>query len=441
MELGPVSTMMYGDRWSDCTYMPDTMGLQPGPCGNGQDSQLLDDTLDYRPSYVGANGQSPVLPAGGGAGGTTLGGGSVGGSVSAADLCGGPVGGWTTTGHVHGGNPSSGGLGQDLGASPYSLHYGGMCSDPAYRWFHPTPDMLSYSALALGSMGGGGMDPLQGQLPVGSDPSPLLSEAGDLGEPPALAASPHQESPALPTGSTPLVTPSSVSPGSMRPLLGPASPNGSESSKPSVDLAVDDSNSEDEDGCDLKGDDLGAGGAQNRDGGGTSGPGSQQQPQKKRKRRVLFSKAQTYELERRFRQQRYLSAPEREHLASIIRLTPTQVKIWFQNHRYKTKRARQEKGLDGSAGAGNPLPSPRRVAVPVLVRDGKPCQPGSLKGADGSSSVLQPPQPGGAVPFAGDLGSAAAAAAVATCMGSLGGSVMPTYSHQMMPHQPRHWWY
>lgn len=58
---------------------------------------------------------------------------------------------------------------------------------------------------------------------------------------------------------------------------------------------------------------------------------------KKRKRRVLFSKAQTYELERRFRQQRYLSAPEREHLASIIRLTPTQVKIWFQNHRSVTK--------------------------------------------------------------------------------------------------------
>jgi len=60
---------------------------------------------------------------------------------------------------------------------------------------------------------------------------------------------------------------------------------------------------------------------------------------KKRKRRILFSKAQTYELERKFRQQRYLSAPEREHLASLIRLTPTQVKIWFQNHRYKTKRS------------------------------------------------------------------------------------------------------
>lgn len=218
---------------------------------------------------------------------------------------------------------------------------------------------------------------------------------------------------------------------------GPASPNDSECSKPSVDLAVDDSNSEDEDGSDLKGDDL-AGGAQSRDGSGGGPPGPGQQPQKKRKRRVLFSKAQTYELERRFRQQRYLSAPEREHLASIIRLTPTQVKIWFQNHRYKTKRARQEKGLDGSAGAGNPLPSPRRVAVPVLVRDGKPCQPGSVGGLKGSSAdgaVLPPP--GGPVPFPGDLGSAAAA--VATCMGSFGGSVMPTYSHPMIPPQPR-WW-
>nr|XP_053648209.1 homeobox protein BarH-like 2 [Cherax quadricarinatus] len=68
---------------------------------------------------------------------------------------------------------------------------------------------------------------------------------------------------------------------------------------------------------------------------------------RKRKRRILFSKAQTYELERRFRQQRYLSAPEREHLASLLDLTPTQIKIWFQNHRYKTKKMIRERGLDG----------------------------------------------------------------------------------------------
>ena len=108
---------------------------------------------------------------------------------------------------------------------------------------------------------------------------------------------------------------------------------------------------------------------------------------KKRKRRVLFSKAQTFELERRFRQQRYLSAPEREHLASLIRLTPTQVKIWFQNHRYKTKRAAHEKGMEHhhhhqNLTTSNNLHSPRRVAVPVLVRNGRPCI-----GTQGASSI------------------------------------------------------
>lgn len=111
---------------------------------------------------------------------------------------------------------------------------------------------------------------------------------------------------------------------------------------------------------------------------------------KKRKRRVLFSKAQTYELERRFRQQRYLSATEREHLASLIRLTPTQVKIWFQNHRYKTKRARHEKAAAQEYHHQHPpppaLPSPRRVAVPVLVRDGRPCIASSAGSSKESST-------------------------------------------------------
>uniref|UniRef100_A0A3Q3XIH1 Homeobox domain-containing protein n=1 Tax=Mola mola TaxID=94237 RepID=A0A3Q3XIH1_MOLML len=77
---------------------------------------------------------------------------------------------------------------------------------------------------------------------------------------------------------------------------------------------------------------------------GSPGPGCAEPATRRgRKRRVLFSKAQTSELERRFRQQKYLSAPEREHLAGLVRLTPTQVKIWFQNHRYKMKRARGER--------------------------------------------------------------------------------------------------
>uniref|UniRef100_A0AAG5DJ44 Homeobox domain-containing protein n=1 Tax=Anopheles atroparvus TaxID=41427 RepID=A0AAG5DJ44_ANOAO len=91
---------------------------------------------------------------------------------------------------------------------------------------------------------------------------------------------------------------------------------------------------------------------------------------KKRKRRILFSKTQTFELERRFKQARYLSAPEREHLANMINLTPTQVKIWFQNHRYKTKRAQTEKSTGYVLGAS----PPKKINPPVLVRDGKPCQ-------------------------------------------------------------------
>ena len=73
----------------------------------------------------------------------------------------------------------------------------------------------------------------------------------------------------------------------------------------------------------------------------------------RRKRRVLFSQAQVFELERRFKQQKYLSAPKREHLAQMIGLTPTQVKIWFQNHRYKTKKADKEKDEDGADDSGS----------------------------------------------------------------------------------------
>lgn len=63
---------------------------------------------------------------------------------------------------------------------------------------------------------------------------------------------------------------------------------------------------------------------------------------KRKRRRILFSKTTTFELERRFRQQRYLSAQEREQLAELLKLTSTQVKIWFQNHRYKQKKAVHE---------------------------------------------------------------------------------------------------
>ncbi|XP_034040881.1 NK3 homeobox 3 [Thalassophryne amazonica] len=79
----------------------------------------------------------------------------------------------------------------------------------------------------------------------------------------------------------------------------------------------------------------------------------------KKRSRAAFSHAQVHELERRFNEQQYLSGPERADLAGALKLTETQVKIWFQNRRYKSKR-RQESACSISA---------RRVAVKVLVRD------------------------------------------------------------------------
>jgi hypothetical protein len=134
----------------------------------------------------------------------------------------------------------------------------------------------------------------------------------------------------------------------------------------------------------------------------------------RRKRRVLFAQAQICELERRFKQQRYLSAPERERLAVCIGLTPTQVKIWFQNHRYKTKKALKDRShaeMSTSPSSSNKSSphgtdaadrhqhmshqSPKKVAVPLLVKDGKRCSsrsgevvaPGAGNGENGATAA------------------------------------------------------
>ncbi|PWA25525.1 hypothetical protein CCH79_00020839 [Gambusia affinis] len=97
----------------------------------------------------------------------------------------------------------------------------------------------------------------------------------------------------------------------------------------------------------------------------------------RRKRRVLFSQAQVFELERRFKQQKYLSAPEREHLASLIHLSPNQVKIWFQNHRYKLKRQAKDKAAQQQQEeAGGQSAASRRSSArsPLLSKADRSCR-------------------------------------------------------------------
>ncbi|GFY77540.1 homeobox protein Nkx-3.2 [Trichonephila inaurata madagascariensis] len=110
-------------------------------------------------------------------------------------------------------------------------------------------------------------------------------------------------------------------------------------------------------------------------------------PRKKRSR-AAFSHAQVFELERRFSHQRYLSGAERADLAQALKLTETQVKIWFQNRRYKTKRRQLQQELGAS------MSSARRVAVKVLVKDDQVLYQPEEIGA--RSSMLYPsfPMPG-----------------------------------------------
>ncbi|XP_060947852.1 NK2 homeobox 4b [Limanda limanda] len=94
----------------------------------------------------------------------------------------------------------------------------------------------------------------------------------------------------------------------------------------------------------------------------------------RRKRRVLFSQVQVLELERIFKQQKYLSAPERDHLAGLIHLSANQVKIWFQNHRYKLKRQSKDKTpapAPGGGAGGAGLSRSSSSGSPVLSKTGK----------------------------------------------------------------------
>ncbi|KAK6103855.1 Homeobox domain family protein [Brugia pahangi] len=73
---------------------------------------------------------------------------------------------------------------------------------------------------------------------------------------------------------------------------------------------------------------------------------------RRRKARTVFSDQQLQGLEKRFETQRYLSTPERIELATILNLSETQVKTWFQNRRMKHKKIVRKQG-DGCISKGD----------------------------------------------------------------------------------------
>lgn len=91
-------------------------------------------------------------------------------------------------------------------------------------------------------------------------------------------------------------------------------------------------------------------------------------PHSNRRRRTAFTSEQLLELEREFHAKKYLSLTERAHLAHTLRLSESQVKIWFQNRRAKWKRVKGQRtvgysnGSSSGSGTGG-----HKIHVPIPV--------------------------------------------------------------------------
>ncbi|CAD5216052.1 unnamed protein product [Bursaphelenchus okinawaensis] len=82
----------------------------------------------------------------------------------------------------------------------------------------------------------------------------------------------------------------------------------------------------------------------------------------RRRQRVLFTPEQIQTLEERFENTKYLTPNERDRLAEKLGLTSTQIKIWFQNRRYKRRRIDQDLALQ-SVGLGLGVPLGESIAM------------------------------------------------------------------------------
>uniref|UniRef100_A0A3Q2EHC6 Posterior neuron-specific homeobox n=1 Tax=Cyprinodon variegatus TaxID=28743 RepID=A0A3Q2EHC6_CYPVA len=110
------------------------------------------------------------------------------------------------------------------------------------------------------------------------------------------------------------------------------------------------------------------------------GKSSPPQGEKSRRIRTAFTLEQLQVLERSFQRSHYLSVLERHTIAAALRLSETQVKIWFQNRRTKWKKEQL---------------TVQRAFTPALPPLSSACRPlcGPLYGLQGPPLRLLPTVP------------------------------------------------
>ncbi|KAM9325064.1 homeobox protein vex1-like [Gastrophryne carolinensis] len=71
-------------------------------------------------------------------------------------------------------------------------------------------------------------------------------------------------------------------------------------------------------------------------------PGSLSEEEGGSRPRTKFTNEQLQELEKSFKEHRYIGSSEKKRLSKVLKLSETQIKTWFQNRRMKFKRQSQD---------------------------------------------------------------------------------------------------